>query len=547
MSHQIRFNKKETLEKLQKALANVAQPVIDSYGPAGGNTFLFAAHNPSQSILPTRDGITILKNILPSDEMEMFAKKLLQNASEETDIVVGDGTTTTVVVTYYLLDGIINLLKKGVEGKTIRASLKGLEKVVVDYLEKQKIDVKDTDREVIENLAYIASRDSGVANMIGEVFEKMGRDTQKEMVQSMKVEDEVEMIDGVRFSTPLISESFILDERDQSTTLTDVLVLVSDKNIKEWDELSSFDYKKGIIKILEETGKKNIVVICHDTPEGSKAFETIKKNFERAKEDSNVPKIFPVKAPQIGTSRGIILNDISAKLGAKKFVNGVDRLIDMEAKDLGYAEKFVYQDNTVTFYNPKEDVEKVKVLSEQVKNKEEKGNILEDYQFLGQRKQVLNGKYVIFKVGGRTVAEQGAKKDLVQDALRNVTSSTKDGILPGGGTVLLRLSNNLRRANPNNDIVGALAKSLAVPFQKIVTNFNSQITEDELGSMMAFIDSGSRNGFDFNKGKDEMQSEDIVKTGVVDPYKSVEQTILTAISIASEVAILKNIFINTEE
>ena len=120
-------------------------------------------------------------------------------------------------------------------------------------------------------------------------------------------------------------------------------------------------------------------------------------------------------------------------------------------------------------------------------------------------------------------------KDRVDDALNATRAAVQEGIVPGGGTALLRAKKAVGRINNDNSDVQAginiVLKALEAPIRQIAENAGVE------GSIVVGkVLENSSATFGFNAQTEEYV--DLVKAGVIDPAKVVRTALQDAASVA---------------
>ncbi len=134
----------------------------------------------------------------------------------------------------------------------------------------------------------------------------------------------------------------------------------------------------------------------------------------------------------------------------------------------------------------------------------------------------------MIKVGGATEVEVKERKDRVDDALNATRAAVEEGIVPGGGTALLRAALKLSVKGDNEDQnvgINIIRKALEAPIRQIVENAGVE------GSIVVGkIRESKDDNFGFNAQTEEYV--DLIKAGIIDPVKVVRIALQDAASVA---------------
>jgi chaperonin GroEL len=152
-----------------------------------------------------------------------------------------------------------------------------------------------------------------------------------------------------------------------------------------------------------------------------------------------------------------------------------------------------------------------------------------DKEKLQERLAKLAGGVAVIRVGGATEVEVKEKKDRVEDALNATRAAVEEGIVPGGGTALLRAKKAVGKiTNANADVqagINIVLKAIEAPIRQIAENSGVE------GSIVVgkIMESKSET-FGFDAQNEEYV--DLVEKGIIDPAKVVRRALQDAASVA---------------
>lgn len=385
----------------------------------------------------TKDGVTVAKGIELKDKFQNIGAKLVQDVANNTNEEAGDGTTTATVLARAIAKEGFEKISKGANPIEIRRGVILAVDAVKENLKKLSKPV--TSPEEIAQVATIsANGDSAIGNLISEAMKKVGKDGVITVKDGKTLHDELEVIEGMKFDRGYISPYFINSSKGAKCEFQDALVLISEKKI------SSI---QSIIPALElaNAQRKPLLIIAEDVD--SEALSTLVVN--RLKIGLQV---VAVKAPGFGDNRKSTLQDIAISTGALVFGDDANliKLEDVKVSDLGQiGEVVITKDDTLLLRGKgnKTDVERRTV---QIRDQIEETTSEYEKEKLQERLARLASGVAMLKVGGSSEVEVNEKKDRVNDALCATRAAVEEGIVPGGGTALIRcipILDNLKGLN----------------------------------------------------------------------------------------------------
>eukprot|EP00741_Cyanophora_paradoxa_P008248 tig00001269_g7978.t1 len=491
----------------------LADAVQVTLGPKGRNVVLDQSYGPPKI---TKDGVTVAKHIEFKDRYQNLGAQLVRQVASKTNDIAGDGTTTATVLTRAIF----------VEGcKAVAAGMNPMDlargiKLAVDVVIK---DLKDrtkpiTTREEIAQVATIsANGDKEIGEMIANAMERVGKEGVITVADGKTLENELEVVEGMKFDRGYISPYFITNNKNQKVEFENPLILISEKKISGL---------QSILPILEMVVKVNrpLLIISEDVE--SEALATLVVNKLRGG-----LKVCAVKAPGFGDNRKANLQDIAVLTGGQVVSEDVGLDLDkLTLEHLGTAKKVVVsKDDTIVLdgAGTKEAIaERVELLKESIDSTSSEY----EREKLQERLAKLSGGVAVLKVGGASEVEVGEKKDRITDALNATRAAVEEGIVPGGGTALLYSTLKLKDiATPNFDQkhgVQIIANALTMPAKTIATNAGAEGAVI-VGKLLEQAD--KELGWNAQDGV----FVNMIKAGIIDPTKVVRTALIDAASVAS--------------
>lgn len=481
----------------------LADAVAVTMGPKGRNVILEQSWG-SPKI--TKDGVTVAKGIELKCKFQNIGAKLVQDVANNTNEEAGDGTTTATVLARAIAKEGFEKISKGANPVEIRRGVILAVDAVKDHLKKLSRNV--TSPEEIAQVATIsANGDTAIGNLISEAMKRVGKDGVITVKDGKTLVDELEVIEGLKFDRGYISPYFINSTKGAKVEYQDALVLISEKKISSIQE---------IVPALElaNAQRKPLIIIAEDVD--SEALTTLVVN--RLKIGLQVAA---VKAPGFGDNRKSTLHDLAISTGGIVFGDegNLVKLQDVQIGDLGQiGEIVITKDDTLVLRGKgnKSDVER---RTQQIRDQIEDTTSDYEKEKLQERLARLSSGVAVLKVGGSSEVEVNEKKDRVNDALCATRAAVEEGIVPGGGTALIRcipVLNALKGKNADQDTgIDIVKRALRMPAMTIAKNAGVD------GSVVvAKIEAAEG-----NHGYDALNDEyvDMIEKGIIDPTKVSEQ------------------------
>lgn len=509
MAKQILYSE-EARHALKRGIDKLANAVRVTLGPKGRNVLLdkgFGAPN------ITNDGVSIAKEIDLPDKVENMGAELIKEVANKTNDVAGDGTTTATVLTQAIVtEGIKNVAAGGNPLAIKRGIDKGVEAVVAElYKISEKVSGK---KEEIAQVATISAEDAGLGNMIADIISEVGKDGVVTVEESQTFGLSKEFVEGMQFDKGYISPYMITNAERMESVFEDPYILVTDQKI------SSIGDIVPLMEKMAKAGKKDLVIIA-DEVEGE-ALATLVVNKLRG-----IFNTLAVKAPGFGDRKKEMMQDVATVVGAE-FVSeerGL-KLENLEVASLGQAHRVVSTKDNTTIVGGKGVKAEIDKRVRQIKMQIEQTDSEFDREKLQERLAKLSGGVAIIRVGAATEVEMKQKKDKIEDALAATRAAVEEGIVPGGGTALIRALSALdtvRGLNKEEKVgVAILKQALDAPAKQIAENSGMD------GAVVVDKIKAGKGNFGFNAAT--LEYEDLRAAGIIDPTKVVRSALQNAAS-----------------
>jgi len=462
----------------------------------------------------TKDGVTVAKEIELQDPLENMGAQMVREVASKTSDVAGDGTTTATVLAQAIFREGVRTVAAGASPTALKRGIEKAVEVAVAEIKRLSRDVKG---DMIAQVGTIsANTDRQVGQLIAEAMKKVGKDGVITVEESRTMETTLDVVEGMQFDRGYLSSYFVTDPARMECVLEDVHILIHEKKISSMQEL---------LPLLEKTAKmgKPLLIIAEDV-EGE-ALATLVVNKLRA-----TLLCAAVKAPGFGDRRKAMLEDIATLTGGKAITEELGiKLENVKMEDLGYAKKVtIDKDNTTIIEGAGKNTE-IEGRIRQLRSQVEETTSDYDKEKLQERLAKLVGGIAVIKVGAATETELKEKKARVEDAMHATRAAVEEGIVPGGGTVLLRCLPALDRLKLHDDEaigVNIVKRALEEPTRQIAQNAGH-----EGAVVVGRIRESKDENFGFNADSGEFT--DLIKAGVIDPAKVTRLALQNAASIAA--------------
>ena len=505
----IKFNE-DARKALEVGVDTLADAVKITLGPKGRNVVLDRGFG---APMITNDGVTIAKEIELKDPIENLGAQIVKEVATKSNDVAGDGTTTATVLAQALIKEGLKMVASGANPVFIRRGMELASKKVIEELTKRAKKVESN--EEIAQVGAISAGDIEIGQLIAQAMEKVGESGVITVEEARSLDTTLDVVEGMQFDNGYLSPYMVSDSERMVVEMDNPFVLITDKKIANMKEL---------LPILEKTVElgRPMLIIAEDV-EGE-ALATLVVNKLRG-----TLNIAAVKAPAFGDRRKAMLQDIAILTGGE--VISEEKGIKLETADLnflGQAKKVrITKDNTVIVDGLGEKDE-IQARIGQIKNSIAETTSDYDREKLQERLAKLAGGVAVIKVGAATETEMKEKKLRIEDALNATKAAVEEGIVAGGGTILIQIAKDIENFKLEGEEglgVEIVKKALSAPLRQIVINAGI-----DAGVVIEKV-KNSENGTGFDAAKEEYV--DMVKAGIIDPAKVTRSAIQNAVSVSS--------------
>jgi chaperonin GroEL len=499
-------------EKMLHGVDILADAVKVTLGPKGRNVIIDKSFGAPRI---TKDGVSVAKEIELEDKFENMGAQMVREVASKTNDIAGDGTTTATV----LAQAIVREGNKAVAAGMNPMDLKrGIDLAVLEVVKDLQAKAKkiSTSEEVAQVGTISANGDTQVGKDIAEAMQKVGNEGVITVEEAKTAETELEVVEGMQFDRGYLSPYFVTNPEKMIADLDDAYILLHEK------KLSNLQAMLPVLEAVVQTGKP-LVIIAEDV-EGE-ALATLVVNKLRGG-----LKIAAVKAPGFGDRRKAMLEDIAILSGGTVISEDLGIKLESVTLDmLGRAKKVSITKENTTIVDGAGQKSDIEGRVAQIKAQIEETSSDYDREKLQERLAKLAGGVAVIRVGGSTEIEVKERKDRIDDALNATRAAVQEGIVPGGGTALLRSSTKITVKGANDDQeagINIVRRALQSLVRQIATNAG-----DEASIIVGKILDKNEENYGYNAQTGEFG--DMIAMGIVDPVKVVRTALQNAASVAS--------------
>jgi chaperonin GroEL len=500
-------------EKMLRGVDILANAVKVTLGPKGRNVVIEKSFGAPRI---TKDGVTVAKEIELEDRFENLGAQLVREVASKTNDKAGDGTTTATVLAQAIVKEGAKFVAAGMNPMDLKRGIDmAVTEAVKDLVARSK-KIK-TSEEVAQVGTISANGEKEIGQMIASAMQKVGNEGVITVEEAKTAETELEVVEGMQFDRGYLSPYFVTNAEKMVVELEDPYILLHEK------KLGNLQAILPVLEAVVQSGKP-LLIISEDV-EGE-ALATLVVNKLRGG-----LKVAAVKAPGFGDRRKAMLEDIAVLTAGQVISEDLGiKLENVTLAQLGRAKKVTISKENTTIVDGNGKKKEIEARVNQIKAQIEETTSDYDKEKLQERLAKLAGGVAVIRVGGATEVEVKERKDRVDDALNATRAAVEEGIVPGGGTALLRAKKAVEKLKSDNaDIMAGIKivlRALEAPIRQIAENSG---VEGSIVVSKVLEGKGDTFGFD-------AQSEtyvDLVAAGIIDPTKVVRTALQDAASVSS--------------
>lgn len=514
MAKQILFSE-EARKAIAKGIAQAARAVKVTLGPRGRNVVIEKSYGGPRI---TNDGVSIAKEISFKDKFENMGAEIVKEVANKTNDTAGDGTTTSVVLLEALVEEGIQHVMKGANAMGIRRGMEKARDAALAELKKMSKPVQGKNE--VKQVASISAESEELGGIIAEAVEKVGASGVVTVEESQGMELSYDIVEGLQIDKGYVSAYMVTNPERMEAEMKDAPILITDKKIGSVQEILP------LLEKIAQSGRKELVIIADDV-EGD-ALSTFIVNKLRGSFN-----VLAIKAPGYGDRKKEMLADIAAVVGGQVISSETGMTFENATLSmLGKAARVSATKDATTIVGgkgKKSDIaERIAQLKAQAKLTESKF----DKEKLEERVAKLSGGVAVISVGAATETEMKYLKDKIDDAVKATKASIEEGIIPGGGTTLAKISKKLAAAGGKMTVdeksgFDIVVRALEMPLMQIAINAG----KDDASAIVSKVQAGKVHA-GYNALTDEM-IDDMLSAGIVDPAKMPRMALENAISAAA--------------
>ncbi|MEY8584235.1 MULTISPECIES: chaperonin GroEL [Ligilactobacillus] len=509
MAKEIKFSE-DARAKMLAGVDKLADTVKSTIGPKGRNVVLEQSYG-TPTI--TNDGVTIAKAIELEDHFENMGAKLVAEVASKTNDIAGDGTTTATVLTQSIVNEGMKNVTAGANPVGIRRGIELATKAAVDALHKMSHKVES--KSDIAQIASISSANEEVGKLIADAMEKVGNDGVITIEESKGIDTSLDVVEGMQFDRGYLSQYMVTDNDKMEADLENPYILVTDKKISNIQEVLP------LLQSIVEQGRP-LLIIADDVD--GEALPTLVLNKIRG-----TFNVVAVKAPGFGDRRKEMLQDIAVLTGATVITDDLGlQLKDTTLDQLGTAGRVTVTKENTTIVEGAGDKAQIAERVEQLKKQIAETTSEFDKEKLQERLAKLAGGVAVIKVGAATETELKERKYRIEDALNATRAAVEEGFVPGGGTALIDVIDDVAALSEAGDVqtgINIVKRALEEPVRQIAINAGKE------GSVIVEKLKEQKAGVGYNAATDEWV--DMIEAGIVDPTKVTRSALQNAASVSA--------------
>ena len=510
MAKQFQF-REEAWGQILGGVGTLAKAVGATLGPSGRNVVLDQEFGPPQVC---SDGVTIAKEIELEEPFENIGAQLVKVAASKTNDVVGDGTTTSTILAQSIIQQGFKNMAAGANPMSLKNGIDKAVGAMTGEIAAQAIPVSE--KEQISQVAMLAAHEEEMGSLIADVLDKVGRDGTISVEESKSMGYETEYVEGMEIDRGYLSPYLVTDPQKMTAEIENPYIFLTSEKVSAISD---------ILPLLEQLNSvsRDVIIVAEDVD--GEALATLVVNKLRGNLN-----VLAVKAPGFGERRKAILDDMAILFGANVISAEIGRSLDSATiQDMGRCRRVVATKDDTTFVDGGGNPQDIEARIHQIKRQAEDTASDYDREKLEERAAKLSGGVAILKVGAATEIELREKRERLEDALAATRAAMDEGIVPGGGTTLVRAAQSARTSL---DLSGDERTGAEIVFG--CADAPLMLISDNAGSSgVVVLDDVRKGEGDYGFDAEAGEFGSMFTMGIVDPAKVVRSALENAASVGS--------------
>jgi chaperonin GroEL len=498
-------------ERMLRGVDILANAVKVTLGPKGRNVVIEKSFGAPRT---TKDGVTVAKEIELADKFENMGAQMVREVAQKTNDLAGDGTTTATVLAQAIVREGLKAVAAGMNPMDLRRGIDKAVAQVVEEIAKRSKKVKNS-TEIAQVGTISSNGEKAIGEMIAEAMQKVGNEGVITVEEAKSLDTELEVVEGMQFDRGYLSPYFVTNPDKMIAELEDPFILIHEK------KLSNLQQMLPVLEAVVQSGRPLLIIA--EEVEGE-ALATLVVNKLRGG-----LKVAAVKAPGFGDRRKAMLEDIAVLTGGQTISEDLGiKLENVSLEMLGRAKRVSITKDDTTIVDGSGKKKAIEARIGQIKAQIEETTTDYDKEKLQERLAKLAGGVAVIRVGGATEVEVKERKDRVDDALNATRAAVEEGVVPGGGVMLLKATNAITATGENSDQEAGIAivkKALQAPIRQIADNAGVEGT-----IVVGKVLESRGHTFGYDAQNDEYG--DLIEKGIIDPAKVVRIALQDAASVA---------------
>jgi chaperonin GroEL len=510
MAKRLHFNHDARL-LLQAGVDELANTVKVTLGPKGRNVVL---ERLAGAPTITNDGVSIAREIELSDQFKNMGAQLVREVANKTSDLTGDGTTTATLLAQAIVREGMHALDEGANPMLLRRGIEQGTEVLADALRAMARPVEG--RDALLHVATIAAKeDEVIGEAVASALDRVGAEGVVTIEESELPGLSVEFGEGMLVENGWVSPYMVTDRHKMETVIEDPLILMTTKPIS---------HPQDLLPTLDLVMKASRpLLILAEKVDGGALGMLVTNNQHRT------IQAVAARAPGFGHRRIQHLGDVAAFTGGEVVADEAGlNLAGVRSEHLGGARRVIVTADSTTIIEGAGSRETVDARLAEIRAELARASQERDVEIMQERLARLASRLAVIRVGAATEPALRERLRRTEGALAATQAAIAEGIVPGGGTALLRSASALDSLHLEGDYargVEVVRGVLAEPLFWIATNagYDGRAAIDQVAAMPD------------GHGLDALTGEfgDLYEKGVIDPVRVTRLSLENAASVAA--------------